>query len=221
MNSYMYQGQSYTIQEMSTYLNLPIPIVMKIMNGVLMRMAGFFGKDGAKMQELARAEIFRSLFWATESHSLALKQARLLADSQGDTYKPFVSGEVNKAIANLISANKPLQELIKLMAPGSNGPGATSINIHNQNGTSVQYLSTDKAVALIRENSQSLITNTAAIGDLEVLQDKDIPDISARTQDLSKIGIRKRIEGPNNPKQSQYEHGTRDNLEIMDEDFRD
>jgi hypothetical protein len=195
---------------------------MKIMNNSLLRMAGFFGKDGDKMQDLARAEIFRSLFWATETHSQAMKQAKILADSQGDTYKPFISGEVNKAIANLISAMKPHQELIKLMVPGSSGPTGTNININNNNSSAVQYLSPDKAVALIRENSLSLVLNPTAMPELG-----DIPDISARTQDLSKIGIRKKLDGPTMNREkdpigrnTQFDHGQRDK-DFVDEDFRD
>ena len=215
MNNYQYQQVHYTLNQISNLLNLPIAITMKIMQNSLLRLANFFGKDEDKLRDMARAEIFRSLNWATESHSLAYQQVAILMAHQGNEYKPYVSGEVNRAIANLLSANKPLQEAIKLMTPGSNGPAGTNIQINNNN-SSVKYLTPEQAVIRIREHSESLITNTNLIPGVPELQDEAIPDISARTQDLSKIGIKKlpQIDKMGPTTQSNFEHGTRDNLRI-------
>lgn len=233
-NSNQLQGEHYTIHQLSIYLNTPVPIVMKIMNRVLVRVANFFGKDGDQMQANARAQIFQALFQASESHSWAHKQVSLLAAAQGDTYKPFISGEVNKAIANLIAANKPLQETIKLMLPSQ----GLTINQNNLQGPShVNYITTDKAVQMIRDKSQSMISDTSQLEALPELSDA-LPDISARTQDLTKIGIRNEAfsdknKGPKGKKdedkkgpisiqpRASFEHGKRKDLEILDEDESD
>lgn len=211
-------GKLYTIKDLSIYLNLPISITMKIMNNCLVRVSNLFGgNNGERMGEVARAQIFRLLFCGSESHSLIAKQTNILMASQGDGYKPFISGEVNRSLANMIQSNRAMADLVKLMMPSNTG----QLTINNNLNQTAKYVNTEQAVNLIRENTKSMIEDTSLLPILE-----GVPNISARTQDLSKIGIKNAnlLPAPKEPrpnKEKKYEHGNRDEIIDIGEDLDD
>ena len=76
--------------------------------------------------DVARGAVLRLFFESAELSALTSQQTAILMASQGGTYKPFISGEVNRAIGNQIAAMKPKLDLMKLLLDGkssSNGPG--------------------------------------------------------------------------------------------------
>jgi hypothetical protein len=113
----------------------------------------------------------------------------MLIAQQGGEYVPFLTNEANKALANMINSNKPMIDLLNLFKPN------TTIMPHSpSDGISSHSVTVDEATKLIRENSQSMIEDTTTL-DAEYTMIKDsigLPDVSARNQDLSEIGIGRR-----------------------------
>jgi hypothetical protein len=65
--------------------------------------------------EIARGLTMRLIFLGSELSALTSQQVSILMASQGNKYTPFVSGEVNRAIANKIASSKPMLDLLKLL----------------------------------------------------------------------------------------------------------
>jgi hypothetical protein len=108
---------------------------------------------------------------------------------QGGEYVPFLTGELNRAIGNQIAANKPILDLLKMVSDkAKEDPFSPSDGSSETSGTN--YVSPEMAVTLIHQNRPSIYDNK------ELIEAKEatligLPDVSARNQDLSSIGIKK------------------------------
>ena len=90
------------------------------------------------MEQLTGDDSLRALYsiliqGSLEDRSRALEQLSILKASQGDSYKPFVSGEVNKALKLVMDSNSSMASVLSSMTKGTgtnifvgtpNGPGA-------------------------------------------------------------------------------------------------
>lgn len=190
-NGLMLNNKLITIGSMATFLNIPVEQLTILMNKQLIRLAGFMDDDKTKVW--ARAQFFGAFNLGLESQALARMQVHTLLASQGDTYSPFITTEVNKAIANLTNAQKPIMDLLKLTLEKNNVN--TLINL---NTSAVQesnaYIGPDQAIKLIRENSQSLLMDEAALGQKAAAMLGTIPEVNARAQDLTSIGLKNSTE---------------------------
>jgi hypothetical protein len=70
--------------------------------------------------DMVRAIMSMSFNWCLEDRSQSVRQLAILQSSQGADYKPFVSGEVTKAIKLGMDANTQLQSLLRSMMPSGN-----------------------------------------------------------------------------------------------------
>lgn len=189
-------GEVYNAEQLSTYLNLPITTILKRTQGAMNRLGSWL-KDG-RLQETTRAIFSQALFGILETQALTKAQAKLLLAEQGDQYVPFLTTEANKSLANLIASHKPIADLLNILKPAQ-----TSIPAHPDTPASKHTITPDEAITLIRDNTQSMIQDTnqldARFGQLQL--EEHIPDVNARNQDLSSIGIRqKALSGPTSSK---------------------
>lgn len=111
--------------------------------------------DKDKQNELLEALLGQQLTWALEDRMEVQNQVNILKKSQGDSYKPFVTSELNKAISMKLGSSSSIQNIIKNLTSGGN-----SINIFNQfnqQNNQVQGITIEDAVAIVQEeNSKSL-----------------------------------------------------------------
>lgn len=103
---------------------------------------------------LARVAIFGSFFGVQEAAHKASEQLSILASSQAGEYRPFISGEVNRAVKNLLDSQKLVMEMANMLQPKQ-----PTIAITNQNNMAVQnhaYLSPDGAQKMIEAKVQDM-----------------------------------------------------------------
>lgn len=104
--------------------------------------------------ELARVALFGSFFGVQEAAHKASEQLSILASSQAQEYRPFISGEVNRALKNMLDSQKLMMEMAQMLQPKT-----PTISILNQNQMAVQnhaYLSPDGAQRLVEAKVQDM-----------------------------------------------------------------
>jgi hypothetical protein len=128
--SYVQQGYTFLGQPQSISV---VAMFLGVTNGTVMREMARYTKtlasiaDPERTQETMQAMTGMLLQNAMSDRSRIEKQVNLLLAAQGDGYKAFVSGEVNKSFKLLLDSNKPLADILKILQ----GPG--TVNIANQN----------------------------------------------------------------------------------------
>ena len=147
--------------------------------------------DEKKQQEMIGQIMGLQLSWALEDRVEVVGQVELLKRSQGGTYKPFISGEVNKALDLKLKTSNNLTNLIK------NLTGGGSINIFNNQNNGEQQVhngvTVEDAVQMIHESQRNMIGRPEEIQYVEAHYDiGDMPEIVATKQtgiDTSKEGL--------------------------------
>jgi hypothetical protein len=66
LNNYQWNNTTWTLKQISDFLNLPIQVAMKYMTEALVKLANFFD-IGGENQDWARAQLFRALFLGTKT----------------------------------------------------------------------------------------------------------------------------------------------------------
>lgn len=177
-----------SIDDLGIFLGITGYEVMRLMNRSLERMHRFFDKQAGD-NTLARVMFLSLLKKSQEAQSLAEHQAHMLIASQGGEYRPFISGEVNRAIKNLMDAHKPILDTLKALQEKS--PANIFINPTDNSQTQNQvFITTTEASKMLTDSPiPTLLTDeTLLLGMGESL--KDLPDVNAKSQDLTSIGIK-------------------------------
>jgi hypothetical protein len=125
-----------------------------------------------------------------ENQAISRQQVEILMASQGAEYKAFISREVNGSIANLNATQKTQIELLRLITDLTKGSSGPSILINNLNNPTLNqnHITADQAIQIVRDNSTSLIDDLSGVQGF--LQNEVLPNVDARTQDLTAIGIK-------------------------------
>lgn len=217
-NGLMLNNISYSIEDMISYTGLPLIAIQRAMNTEFMVMKRILGKE--ELGTLASVLISLSLKKILETEALSRSRVRMLETSEGGEYKPFVSSEVNKSYQNLMTSQKQIVDLTKILLDAGK---TTNILIQNnapQGAQSHAHLGTDEALILINKAHKSLIEDEQGLEDkLGTL--KGLPDINGRNQDLTKIGIRHKGDGPNVPENStQLEQMGQSNSKVNEHEER-
>lgn len=207
-NNYELNGKQIRITELGTYLGINTMELMRRMNRQIERISNLFdSKDG---RVFARVHFLGLIKKGLEICALTQHQTEILMAQQGKEYVPFLTGEVNRSLTNLINAQKPVADLLKMLTEKQ----ITNIilNLDKQSETSgVHYLSPDEARLMITESGPSLLLNPALLAEKEIALGR-LPDVNARNQDLTSIGIRHNgnhigMEQPNIPNEV-HDEGT-------------
>lgn len=223
----MLNGKTISLQEMASYLDIPLRNLMKRVNRGFKVISDMFEGDGAR--ENARVGIFRALNFALEGKASAEAQLAILMASQGDEYKPFISSEVNKAITNNVNAIKPLVDILKLMMDSQEKPNGTMAPTQNVTQNNNLFLTQDAAISLLNNQPNSVLTNPELLDQAyQNMALLGVPEVIATKQDnLADTGLR--IDGlttskpkpkPEEPNTDRHE-GRREASEghiILDED---
>lgn len=180
-------GKPITINQLAQYLNETPEFIMREMNREVERIANFF--DGSEGKRLARVNWHQSLKKGLEIQALTSHQTAILMAQQGNNYVPFLTSEVNKSLANLINAQKPIHDLIRMLV--DKNQINILLNTADTTHSGQHYLSPEQAMVMLN-NVPSMLGNEAMIEakEAELLALPDMPNVNARNQDLTKIGIR-------------------------------
>lgn len=158
---FTYCKEHLTIEEFAEYLQMDKELVLQY---VVER-----GEDRMDLLDPEesgrhlRALISTALNETLADRSRALKQYSILASSQGNEYKAFISGEVNKALKLTQESTKGLVDLMKALG----GSQALSVIINNQQNNEVEvnnYLTAEQALLIMerKDNRASLLEDPKA-----------------------------------------------------------
>tara|TARA_R110000772_G_scaffold31763_1_gene78093 strand:+ start:916 stop:1770 length:855 start_codon:yes stop_codon:yes gene_type:complete len=151
-NNFTINSKYYTIPQLSTYFSIPLKEIYKRLGEQQNHIGSILdNKDSIIKTQLALASTI--LNGSLESKGLIAQQTALLLRSQGDTYKPFISGEVGKALKLGIEANDGLIRTLNLIS-GSQGGPTTNILIQGneaQQHESLEAFTPNEAIQLLHD----------------------------------------------------------------------
>jgi hypothetical protein len=148
LQGYSILGYEYNIQEFSYMLGIRMERLVRLMANRVKALSGMNGSQKAIEKSLQLVTTM-ALSGALESRAIVRRQYGLLADSQGDGYKAFVSSEVNKAVQSLLKHDQNMVQLMTALRPASQVTINTQVNqsqIHEN--TENKYLTVEQALAL-------------------------------------------------------------------------
>lgn len=117
-NNFSYCNKHYNIEQLSILLSISSPRIL----GLTIN----YGHNlQATMDKLTNNEALRALFALSIQASLedrgrAVEQYSILKASQGDKYKAFISGEVNKALKLVMETGSNMAAITKGLTAGTN-----------------------------------------------------------------------------------------------------
>ena len=184
-NGFQLNGSPLSLQDISFRYNVPIDMVYQEIKSISQTVTGFINTEN--LLTAHEGLLAMTLESVIRDKGLAAAQMNRLLGSQGDTYKPFISAEVNQAIKTTLQATKNLIDLSNSFIPKN----TELVNIIAESKQANQ-LSVQEASELIREGqkrdkpqgkllSQSVSDNlykTHALGDM--------PDVRANPSEEAK-----------------------------------
>lgn len=189
INNGTLSGSPYTINQLAVLLHVDMSEIRIVMRDQLMNSKIWQAENHKSIVEGMLGE---QLAWVLEDRMAVSQQLEILRNSQGDTYKPFISAEVNKAMKLKLDTTSNLANVIKSLI------GGTNININvdqSENTTNVQNnLTIEDARKLIIETNRELeMDKTKELKLLETQYDiSSLPEVVATKQagiDTSKEGL--------------------------------
>lgn len=147
-NDYRILGQPLSIDQISDLYNIPKQLLYTTFNDKLKEMSMLFGdSDLIQTHRSLLAKVFLDL---VKDRSLIAQQLTLLTESQGDGYKPYISGSVNEAIKMMMGSTKNHIDFIDKVMPKN-----TEVMNLIINGSKPDSLTSHEAISLIRQEALS------------------------------------------------------------------
>lgn len=188
-NNFSYCGIYYNIEQFSKIIGVSELDVMKYVTS--------YGKElGDLNKEMLQGDMVRALTnlsfnWCLEDRSHALRQVAILQSSQGADYKPFVSGELTKAIKTGMDANNQMQSLLRIMMPSG---GGALLPYEDPNPTNEKAVTVDQVIRLLKEEKVTPLKEDEDHKQMlnEYYDITNMPEVNALRQvnmDTSKEGL--------------------------------
>lgn len=186
-------GKVLNIQALAIFVGLSLGHVQGLLS------QGFLQSplwDKSLSEQVASNLVGTAMAWALEDRIDAAGQLGILQVAQGGIYKPYISAEVNRALAHKASTTRGLLDVLKSFAGGNN----TQVNIFNNGGdaqASQNAITQEAALALIQQELKTLPMAETAMGCIEATEGfEDLPEVVANKQegDFSKkegLGLNK------------------------------
>lgn len=121
-------GQTYDIQSLAKSLNVQVEDIRIHMRDEVLKSRVW---DSEHQEELLKGLIGQMISWTLEDRVRINGQINLLTASQGGTYKPFISAELNKAMKMGLESSTAMQSLIARLTGG--GQTTNIFNMFQQN----------------------------------------------------------------------------------------
>ena len=114
-NGFQINGSPLSLQDLSFRYNIPIQDIYQELKSISQTITGFINTDN--LLSAHEGLLAMTLESVIRDKGLAASQLSRLLDSQGDTYKPFISAEVNQALKTTLSATKNMLDLTNSFIP--------------------------------------------------------------------------------------------------------
>lgn len=188
---YRYCGRSYSIEQLAQHINVPTETITQqvIQYGqTTMQLV-----DPEQSGDLLRATLGLLLSESLADRTRALEQYYVLANAQGQKYKPFISAEVTKALKLTQEATSGILNLYRTMA----GKDGINVIVNNTTNTQVNnnYLTTERALELLDKQPTAipLLEDPKAKEQLFLKHHlENTPEVQANKQqgiDISREGV--------------------------------
>lgn len=145
LNGFRYTNISLSISEFSKIFNIEESTVLKEINELSMGLGSFSNPD--QINNTLKSIASLSSLWAIQDKGLISNQIELLIKAQGNSYKPFISSELNKALKLGLDSNKNMMDLYKTLS----GQTQNILNIFNNNQTNNNYITPEQALDFIED----------------------------------------------------------------------
>lgn len=184
-------GIHYTINQLAITLHVDIQDIRIMMRNQMLN-AKVWDRDQQK--EIVEAMMGEQLSWVLEDRMIVSQQLDILRESQGGTYKPFVSAEVNKAMKLKLDTTNNLSQVLRSFIGGN----TMNINIDNSTETNIQQntnnITLEEARIIIKDTQRELeVDKSKELKLLETQYDiESLPEVCAVKQlgvDTSKEGL--------------------------------
>lgn len=183
LNHFKDCNQNLNVNQLSVKYNIPIKDILKEVGEYNESMSGLMGnaKDySVQLQALGQMIIFEGL----ETHQIAKTQTNQLIQSQGQTYKPFITAEVTRAIQTQINSVKNLTDILKAIMP-SGTQNQTNILVQGTQDSGTEKFGPTEALKLLEQSGLNTTRTDKALQESlyqEYLLD-EAPEVSMRYQD--------------------------------------
>lgn len=184
-NQFYINGTYLSIQKLAQLIKLSIDETQTYLNERIVQRAALMGDEVIK--GTSRVMAFGLIKKGTEIQAYNEAQVQLLLKAQGGKYKAFISSTTNQAIKNLTDSQKSILDALKHITDKM--PNLWNSPSGENPGNPTTYLSPESAVDLILKNGFTLMTNKEAL-ELKAQELKGLPEVDARFQNLTNIGIR-------------------------------
>ena len=145
LNGFRYTNISLSISEFSKIFKIEESTVLRQINELSMGLGSFSNPD--QINNTLKSIASLSSLWAIQDKGLISSQIELLIKAQGNTYKPFISAELNKALKLGLDSNKNMMELYKTLS----GQSQSILNIYNNNQTNNNFVTPEQALDFIED----------------------------------------------------------------------
>lgn len=128
-------------------MNIPESTIMQYVSTISKDIGAFNSPD--QMKDTLTSIASMSMNWSIEDRGLAMAQLSILAQAQGNSYKPFISSEVTRSLKLAQDANTNLMNLYKTFFTSNQ---TNILNIYNNtNKDNSGYLNPEEALNIINE----------------------------------------------------------------------
>ena len=179
-------GKSYSILELGKFLKCD-PDRIRIHMRDQMLSSKLWNKEN--QEAILDSLMGQQISWLLEDRMEIADQVKVLRESQGDHYTPFVTSELNKALGLKMSSTTNLQSLLK----GLSGSG--SVNIFNQvnQQNNMVGLTMEEAVDIIGQENSKVLNKSKELNYIEsTYHVEELPEVVATQQqniDTGKEGL--------------------------------
>ena len=146
-NGFQINGHPLSLQDLSFKYNVPIQDIYKEIQDISKTVTGFIKTDD--LLSAHEGLLAMTLESVIRDKGLVASQLQRLLQSQGDTYKPFISAEVNQALKTTLSATKNMIDLTNSFIPKN----TEIVNLIADKKKDNQ-LTVDEALETIRQESK-------------------------------------------------------------------
>ncbi len=183
-------GQTYDIQSLANSLNVQVEDIRIHMRDEVLKSRVW---DSEHQEELLKGLIGQMISWTLEDRIRINGQINLLTASQGGTYKPFISAELNKAMKMGLESSTAMQSLVARLTGG--GQTTNIFNMFQQsNEQNIQnnFVTRDDVLEILAGEQKQLPKSEQA----KLLESRydlsSLPEVVATRQegvDTSKEGL--------------------------------
>lgn len=189
-NNMMFCGKPYSINKFAQAIHVEVAAIRNVMKDQLLNSRIW---DPDTQREMIQGLMGEQVSWLMEDRMEVAQQVEVLRESQGSSYKPFISAELTKALKLKLDTSNNLSQLIRTLAGGN----STNLQINIDNSQTDQhtenYITLEDARTLIQQvNADQQMGKPKELALLETQYDlESLPQVLAtkQTVDTSKEGL--------------------------------